>query len=747
MLKFSLIVPNTRYKIDYLWSIFPSRGLLSLAACLRKNGYPVNYIDADFENLSHKEIIRLLEFFSADVVGITMNTFQAKAGMDLAKVIKQHNSDIKIIIGGSHPSALRNQVLLDYPEIDVACIGESEETVVELAEVIDNNNDLADIAGISYRVKGNVYDNPTRPLIQNLDSIPYPAYDLSGNLDRYPGAQPVLKPPSMHIMASRGCPYNCIFCTKCVWGNSVRFRSSEKVVDEVEFLHDSYGINEIFFQDDTMNVNRKWFFAICDEIIKRGLNREMAFKTPFRVNSKLVDLELLQKAKDAGFHMIFYGVESGNQNVLNIIKKGIKVEEIKRAFVLTHKVGIKTIAAFMIGNIGDTADTVKDSIALAKKIKSEVCGFSIATPLPGTEFYTIAREKGWICSDDFSEWSQFTAVSRNADLTMEEITTLRNFADEQVREYLTREEGGFIMSWISPQFKNKIKTIPAIGPLLVQVWRLIKKRRQRNMPKENLPEKSPAHVSDYAKLSIDEIQRDLDKRYKKGKAYISTTLWDDVRGEELNKQCMDMVSPTDGKQILELGCGIGGSAPHISTCGRYIGTDLSTEAINTASKTFGNRPGFSFVVMDAQDLKFSDCMFDLVIAKEVIEHVSNVKQTLQEAFRVLKPGGNILITSPNRDSLHLRVNRMLGHKDFTCSFDHIRELTYGEAEKLLLEVGFKITNTSGLFLKPYWGIPGVDEHVRHLTDNDPIMVDMLKELGRLCGAKYAFCYVIKAVKP
>ena len=299
----------------------------------------------------------------------------------------------------------------------------------------------------------------------------------------------------------------------------------------------------------------------------------------------------------------------------------------------------------------------------------------------------------------------------------------------------------------SPQFKNKVKAIPVIGILAVRIWRVIKKYRRRKLPKTNMPEKSAECAPDYSQLSIDEIQRDLDKRYVKGSAYVSTAFWDDVRAEEINKQCMDMISPTDGKQILELGCGIGGSAPFISNCGGYIGTDLSNEAIKTAYQHFGSKPGFSFIVMDAQEVKFPDCTFDLVIAKEVVEHVPDIKLTLQEAFRVLKPGGSILITSPNRNSLHLRINRMLGYEDFTCSFDHIRELTYEEIEQLLLELGFEIANTSGVFLQPYWGIPGLDEHVRCLTDDDPIMVDMLKELGRRCGAKYAFCYVIKAEKP
>jgi len=307
------------------------------------------------------------------------------------------------------------------------------------------------------------------------------------------------------------------------------------------------------------------------------------------------------------------------------------------------------------------------------------------------------------------------------------------------------------------RIKKIIKTLPLVGPLLVTIWRLAKNFKQTyknvceelavlpcNAKQEQKEIKLPFN---YAELSIDDIQRDLDKRYKNGTAYVSTTLWDDVRSKELHKQCIDMISPTDGKKILDLGCGIGGIVPYISACRKYIGIDLSKEAIKKASCKYGNKPGFSFIVMDAQNLNFSDCTFDLVIANEVIEHVPDIERTLEEAFRVLKPGGYILITSPNLTSLHLRVNRMLGYKDFKCSFDHIKEFTFEKAEKLLSETGFKVTNTAGVFLQPYWGIPGIDEHVRHLTDNEPEMVDILKELGSLCGAKYAFCYIIRAEKP
>jgi anaerobic magnesium-protoporphyrin IX monomethyl ester cyclase len=469
MLKISLIAPNIRYGSQMLWSVLPSRGLLSLGAVLRDAGFSCQFIDADIDNLSNTDVIRRIETFSGsgsrfggdcNVVCITMNSFQAYSGLELAGHIRNW-SDVTgirtvIIVGGPHASAMGKILLVENRCVDILCKGESEETIVELMRSVESDNDFSKIKGISYRLYDDVYENSDRSRIQNIDSIPFPAYELVGNIGKYPGAAPVLRGPSMHIMASRGCPFSCTFCSsQNVWGHIIRFRSPQNIVDEVEMLHTRYGINEVFFQDDTMNVNREWFFSVCNEIINRkkagrlgcigdmgeGMDKGMGgmtFKAPFRVNSSLIDMELLLKAKEAGFWIIFYGVESGNQKVLDIIEKGTTVDEVRRAFALTHNAGIRTIAAFMVGNIGDTVESVDDSIRLAKEIcvRGDVCGFSIACPLPGTEFYRIAKEKGWIENLDYRNYSTFGAVARNEALTAGQIAELAGRANGEVYRHI-----------------------------------------------------------------------------------------------------------------------------------------------------------------------------------------------------------------------------------------------------------------------------------------------------------------------
>lgn len=288
--------------------------------------------------------------------------------------------------------------------------------------------------------------------------------------------------------------------------------------------------------------------------------------------------------------------------------------------------------------------------------------------------------------------------------------------------------------------KNELKKIPLLHKIAKSVYHGM-------LTRGNVSNISITDNIDYSSLTVNEIKKLMNLRFATNQAYIPTCLWDKVRGPEIGKNVIRMISPTDGKKILELGCGVGGNAPLISECEEYVGTELSEVALAQARQTFGNKPNFKFIVMDAMDLKFDDNYFDIIIATEVIEHLPNAQKMVRESFRVLKPGGKLLISSPNRDSLHLKVNRMLGHPDFKCSIDHVKEYTFSEMVNMLTSEGFAIQDTAGVFLQPYWGIPGMDHYVRHLTDNDPQMVEMLRDLGEKVGAEYAFCFVISASKP
>lgn len=236
--------------------------------------------------------------------------------------------------------------------------------------------------------------------------------------------------------------------------------------------------------------------------------------------------------------------------------------------------------------------------------------------------------------------------------------------------------------------------------------------------------------------------------YSNGKPYNQEFLWDRVRGIDIDSTARKMCVPFEGKHILDLGSGDGcGSLHSYKGCKSIVCTDISEVAMSIARNKFEKKyPEAEFMQMDACNLIFLDNTFDIVVAKEVLEHVGNPEKMISEAFRVLKPNGIFLLTSPNRNSLHLIMNRALGYRDFKCCQDHTKELTYDETKEMLFNTGFYIDSAKGIHLMPYWGVPGLDG-ARHLTDNDEEVINLLRTLGGLVGPKYAFCYVIKSVKP
>lgn len=249
---------------------------------------------------------------------------------------------------------------------------------------------------------------------------------------------------------------------------------------------------------------------------------------------------------------------------------------------------------------------------------------------------------------------------------------------------------------------------------------------------------------DYSSLSADEIKAAMDRRYANGQAYTLSIPWDVERMHDLNAKTLAFLGNLKKAKILEVCCGQGGTAAYLEPSADFTGVELSSEAVALAQSTF---PHFKFLQGDATALPFPDGNFSHLVAKEAIEHLLDQPKAVAEWFRVLKPGGTLVLTTPNRDSLHLRMNRALGHPDFKCSYDHTHELTFSECLGLLTEAGFTIKATAGSFLMPYWGIPKVDGQVRHLTDQNADVIQWFKALGDACPPEFAFCMVIQAVKP
>ncbi|MFQ6127426.1 MAG: B12-binding domain-containing radical SAM protein [Thermoplasmata archaeon] len=423
-MKCNVLLAYPPYK---LYQTVPPLGLGYLASYLRemREDVDVRIIDYNVEgSLTHfyrRDLKKDLESF--DIIGIGFMTPMVDEAFHLAKIANTMGKPV--IFGGPHAAALPEE-MLSSGLVDVVVRGEGEQTLAELCGLWAEGSrfeDLSDVVGISYVEDGGVTHNPDRPFIQDLDSIPFPARDLL-NLDayrvRYPGL--AFSKPTVNIIGSRGCPNRCIFCASCViWKRKTRFRSPENIVEELESVISGFGVTQFNFNDDTFTLKTDNVIRMCEMIIDRGLDLRWACST--RVTS--ADKEMFEMMKKSGCTRIGLGIESANPDVLKNIKKGITVEKASRAVRFAKEAGLEVITYFLVGNPGENRKSIKDTIDFI--VEHELDSFpGVVEPLPGTELYEIAKERGWL--RDF-KWSQLLkaenrTIVRTEELSHEDVETL-----------------------------------------------------------------------------------------------------------------------------------------------------------------------------------------------------------------------------------------------------------------------------------------------------------------------------------
>ena len=322
-------------------------------------------------------------------------------------------------------TGVRQRILRDFPMLDFAVVQEGEYAIVDLTEMIDGKREPAAVRNLIWRGPQGLVSNPVER-IADLDALPLPDYSLIELfIQRYTAPPPSIASPSLAIMCTRGCPYNCSFCSSPNnWGRRITLRSVDSIVEEVAYLRDRFKVREVFFQDDTLNARPQWFFQLTEAIRKAKLHKQMFFRAPFRVTRGILTKEVLKQARRAGFWMIFYGVESGNQEMLDRMGKGTTTEEIGRAFDLTNRAGLCSYASFMVGNEGETEETFRDSLALLRRIRPDFGGFAIATPFPGTRLAQRAEAAGHITELDYRKFRMGDVILRTEALSTTDICRL-----------------------------------------------------------------------------------------------------------------------------------------------------------------------------------------------------------------------------------------------------------------------------------------------------------------------------------
>lgn len=365
--------------------IYPPINLAYLASFLNKNGFECKILDASLLKLRNEETVGKIKALQPDIVGLSINIANVKGSIDLARRIKSELK-IPIVVGGPFASSSYEKIL-KTGVIDAVIRGEGEITFLELVKDFSN---FSKIQGLSFLKDGRMVSTPDRQLIKDLDTLPFPTYDSLPDLSLYRGR--ARRNPLLPILTSRGCPFQCIYCNKTIFGTSFRKRSPENVINEIDFIVNKYGVKQIDIFDDNFTLDIKRAEKILDLIIKKQY--DLVFNFPNGLRADALTPTLVKKMSQAGVYKVAIGIESGDEHILKIIKKSLDLKKVETAVKLFKKEGILVTGFFMVGFPYETAQTMQKTIDFAKRLDVDFANFAMVVPFPGTELYNMISEKG-----------------------------------------------------------------------------------------------------------------------------------------------------------------------------------------------------------------------------------------------------------------------------------------------------------------------------------------------------------------
>lgn len=409
MVKTLLISPPI-YRLQGKMQAAPPLGLLYISRYLNENGVDTKVYNADYEGkfvfkesaTSHEKYMKnlhnpnfeawravrqVIKKHSPDIIGITTTTSSFTSALNVAKIVKENLPDTKIILGGSHVTALPEEAA-SQPEINAVVIGEGEHTMLEIAQGRKYKN----IKGLCFKHKKRIVRTRCRELIKDIDSLPFPMLeDMIFEKAR--------KRTFSEMFSSRGCPYNCTFCASAtIWKRRIRLRRPEKIYEEMLFRKQRYNAEDFQFWDDALTLNKERVLTICKYIKKLGVTWSC------QTRADHVSREVIKAMKGSGCKEVAIGIESGNQAILDTSRKNIKVEDIKRATRIIKGEDIQLMTFFIFGLPGETEQSIKDTFDLVREIKPDGIVANIATPLPGTEFFDVAEKNRWIVNKNWENY-------------------------------------------------------------------------------------------------------------------------------------------------------------------------------------------------------------------------------------------------------------------------------------------------------------------------------------------------------
>jgi len=394
-------------KLSKIAFVFQPIGLSYIASYLRDKNIEVKIVDTQVVTKPLNSVIRE---FNPDIIGITCVTALVHSTIEVARIIKKEFPEKMIIVGGIHPT-VRPQDFLVEKSIDYVALGEGEITMYEFVRAVDLGQDPATVPGIMCMRSGKVVSAPLRQMVKDIDTFPMPAWDLLP-MDEYRVSPDNRTGERIGVvLTSRGCPFDCIFCSnRLLTQKTYRAHSVERVCNEVDNLIKNYKVKQIFINDDNFAVDKNRAKDICREFIKRDINTKISWWAEARADC--VDEELLLLMAKANCRIISYGLESGNQRLLDLIQKRITLQQIREAIELTKKTGIEIRASFILGLPTETREESLRTIRFAKELNIDQVRFALATPFPGTRLWEIAQEEGTLAFDSWKQFSMMAGYSR-----------------------------------------------------------------------------------------------------------------------------------------------------------------------------------------------------------------------------------------------------------------------------------------------------------------------------------------------
>ncbi len=423
-------------------------GLLYIGAVLKNAGYEVEILDAFIAAFFQKGdetitvglpfdlIKQQISLRKPEIVGISGPfTCQIENSIRVSKIAKEVNPNIWTVMGGPHVTLVPKDFLEEVQNVDIAVIGEGEYAMLDVAQAFEGKKQLSKIKGIAYRENGAVVVNSPRSLIEDLDELPFPAYDLV-DMEQYLNPKKIgyrsFQNRAISMITSRGCPFNCCFCAVHLhMGQRFRAHSAEYVSNHIQYVVDKFKVKNIFFEDDNLTLDVKRFEEICDRIIERKI--KIGWETPNGVRADCLNLELLKKMKKSGANSIFVGVESGDQQILdNVICKSLDLTQVIEFAKNAQQIGLKTGAFYIIGFPGETKANMQRTVDFALELKRKYdVGMHLfaATPSYGTRLYEDCKAKGYLPAD--LSWNSFAQARQAKGMPL--ITT-NEFTPAEVKE-------------------------------------------------------------------------------------------------------------------------------------------------------------------------------------------------------------------------------------------------------------------------------------------------------------------------